>query len=208
VQRLTDGTERLAYGGDFGDDPNDGTFCLNGLVAADRTPHPSLLEAKVVLQPVRFAWLGDGGVRITNEHDFTDLGDVADIEWSVSIDGNVVEAGTFGRLTLAPGTSTVVKAPIQPVRVDGWQIAHLTIRCGDIAVAQYELMRSEIRSALADAHHDADATRAVASTDRQRDLRSPARGALARPRPRQRAPPDRPPNRCGGRARHPRGRRP
>jgi beta-galactosidase len=52
-------------------------------------------------------------------------------------------------LTLAPGTSTVVKAPIQPVRVDGWQIAHLTIRCGDIAVAQYELMRSEIRSALA-----------------------------------------------------------
>ena len=56
-----DGTERLAYGGDFGDDPNDGPFCMNGLVAADRTPHPSLLEmAKAVLQPVGSAWLGDG----------------------------------------------------------------------------------------------------------------------------------------------------
>src|SRR4029079_4071077 len=79
VQTLGDGSERLAYGGDFGDEPNDGPFCLNGLVATDRTPHPSALEAKVVLQPVGFEWLGDGVVRITNKHDFTDLADVAPI---------------------------------------------------------------------------------------------------------------------------------
>ena len=40
VQQLPDGTERLAYGGDFGDVPNDGPFCLNGLVDADRRPIP------------------------------------------------------------------------------------------------------------------------------------------------------------------------
>jgi beta-galactosidase len=148
VQRLTDGTERLAYGGDFGDDPNDGTFCLNGLVAADRTPHPSLIEAKVVLQPVRFAWLGGGDVRITNEHDFTDLADVADIDWTLSIDGDVIEAGTWGRVALAPGASIEMTSPVHPFRVDGWQIAHLTVRCGDIALAQYELARSDIRTTL------------------------------------------------------------
>jgi beta-galactosidase len=34
-----------AYGGDFGDTPNDRQFCMNGLVFADRTPHPALTEA-------------------------------------------------------------------------------------------------------------------------------------------------------------------
>ena len=37
-RRWPDGTERLAYGGDFGDQPNDGAFCMNGLVSAERTP--------------------------------------------------------------------------------------------------------------------------------------------------------------------------
>lgn len=36
--------EYWAYGGDFGDKPNDGQFCCNGLVAPDRSPHPALLE--------------------------------------------------------------------------------------------------------------------------------------------------------------------
>ena len=35
-----------AYGGDFGDKPNDRQFCMNGLVFADRTPHPALFEAQ------------------------------------------------------------------------------------------------------------------------------------------------------------------
>ena len=55
VQTLDDGTERLAYGGDFGDEPNDGAFVCDGLVAADRTPHPSLLELAKVIQPVQIA---------------------------------------------------------------------------------------------------------------------------------------------------------
>jgi beta-galactosidase len=143
VRERGDGREVLAYGGDFGDEPNDGTFCLNGLVAADRTPHPSLLEAKVVLQPVRFVFLGDGAVEITNEHDFTDLADVADVDWAVTVDGDEVAAGTLGRVDLAPGGSTKVQIPLPPIRLDGWQIAHLTMRVGDVAVGQTELGRSQ-----------------------------------------------------------------
>jgi beta-galactosidase len=35
-----------AYGGDFGDTPNDRQFCMNGLVFPDRTSHPALYEAQ------------------------------------------------------------------------------------------------------------------------------------------------------------------
>ena len=44
---LPNGSGRyLAYGGDFGDVPNDGNFCCDGLVHPDRQPNPSLLEVK------------------------------------------------------------------------------------------------------------------------------------------------------------------
>ena len=53
VQTMPDGSERLAYGGDFGDEPNDGAFCMNGLVDTNRVPHPALLELAHVMSPVR-----------------------------------------------------------------------------------------------------------------------------------------------------------
>jgi beta-galactosidase len=142
VQTLDDGTQRLAYGGDFGDEPNDGPFCLNGLVASDRTPHPSALEAKAVMQPVGFDWLGSGSVRITNKHDFTDLADVADVDWSVTVDGDEHDRGTLGRLGVAPGESVEVRVPLPAIRPSGTQIAHLTLRLGGVARWQTELTRS------------------------------------------------------------------
>ena len=41
-QKLPDGTTRYAYGGDFGDEPNDVNFCIDGVVWPDRTPKPAL----------------------------------------------------------------------------------------------------------------------------------------------------------------------
>ncbi len=49
-----DDDEFWAYGGDFGDKPNDGAFCLNGLLAPDRTPHPHYYELQYVYQPIKF----------------------------------------------------------------------------------------------------------------------------------------------------------
>ena len=43
----------LAYGGDFGDFPNDGNFCCDGLVRPDRRPNPSLYEVRKVYQNVK-----------------------------------------------------------------------------------------------------------------------------------------------------------
>ncbi len=60
------------YGGDFGDRPNDGEFCLNGLLAPDRKPHPHYYEVQHVYQPLQFT-LNNGQLGIINHDVFTDI---------------------------------------------------------------------------------------------------------------------------------------
>jgi beta-galactosidase len=66
------GMEYYAYGGDFGDQPNDGAFCINGLIGPDRKPHPHYYEVKYVYQPLQFVREDDGTIRIINHDCFTD----------------------------------------------------------------------------------------------------------------------------------------
>lgn len=67
-----DGKSYYAYGGDFGDVPNDGTFVMDGLLYSNHTPTPGLLELKKVIQPVRLAVDGDQLV-VSNLYDFVGL---------------------------------------------------------------------------------------------------------------------------------------
>ena len=60
------------YGGDFGDKPNDGAFCINGLLAPDRKPHPHYYEVQYVYQPLQFVQEGDS-ICIINRDYFTDI---------------------------------------------------------------------------------------------------------------------------------------
>ena len=54
IRQVTeDGEQWFAYGGDFCDEPHDGSFCINGIIAADQEPHPGLWEHKKIVQPVR-----------------------------------------------------------------------------------------------------------------------------------------------------------
>ena len=61
------------YGGDFGDIPNDGAFCLNGLIAPDRKPHPHYYEVQYVYQPLSFVREKDGTIHIVNRDFFTSV---------------------------------------------------------------------------------------------------------------------------------------
>lgn len=67
--------EFWAYGGDFGDMPNDGNFLINGLLAPDRTPHPHYYEVKHAYQPLHFSLAPQEGIRIVNRDCFTDPGE-------------------------------------------------------------------------------------------------------------------------------------
>ncbi len=76
----------FAYGGDFGDRPNDGNFCINGLLAADRTPHPHYYEMKHVYQPLQFVREGDD-IRIINHDSFTEPAEYEITFDTIDIDG-------------------------------------------------------------------------------------------------------------------------
>ncbi len=72
------GREYYAYGGDFGENmPSDGNFCINGLVAPDRKPHPQLAEVRKVYQPIKIEAVDLDSLqfRIINRFDFSNLED-------------------------------------------------------------------------------------------------------------------------------------
>ncbi|MBO4631523.1 MAG: DUF4981 domain-containing protein, partial [Lentisphaeria bacterium] len=104
--------EYFAYGGDFGDDPNDGNFITDGLVFSDKTPTPGMIEAKKVYAPVRFAAkdLKKGLVTVFNHYDFLSL-EHLNVTWSVSENGIPVQSGSLLPLQIPPRSSQEVKIP-------------------------------------------------------------------------------------------------
>lgn len=114
-----DGEKYWAYGGDFGpeDVPSDGTFCLNGLVFPDRTPHPGLKEVKKVYQyiefkPVDFSF---DEIMITNKYDFKTLNDMA-IYWEIESQGKVLQQGTLMNPDIQPKQSRIYTLEIKPFK--------------------------------------------------------------------------------------------
>ncbi|WP_145573509.1 beta-galactosidase [Yersinia alsatica] len=91
-----------AYGGDFGDTPNDRQFCMNGLVFPDRTPHPSLYEAQCAQQFFQFSLLSTTPlvISITSEYLFRNS-DNEQLYWRIESEGKLVLEGNF-ELNLSP----------------------------------------------------------------------------------------------------------
>ncbi|TWT89790.1 Beta-galactosidase [Pseudobythopirellula maris] len=110
--RLTlDDSEYWAYGGEFGDKPNDLDFCINGVIGADRQPHPHYWEVRHAYQPVLLERIdGQPTVRLTNRFNFTDLSELR-WKWSVTADGVEAAAGELASPNAAPGESIEVAVP-------------------------------------------------------------------------------------------------
>ena len=68
-----DGVVFYGYGGDFGDVPHSGNFCMDGLNFPDRTPHTSLIELKKVMEPAKVMKSGDKTFTILNTNVFSTL---------------------------------------------------------------------------------------------------------------------------------------
>jgi beta-galactosidase len=100
----------IAYGGGFGEVPNDHYFIHKGVVFSDRTPKPHYAEVKRVYQWIGFDAedLGAGLVRVTNKYAFTNL-DRFEGSWTLLEDGVVLGRGTLGKLDVPPGKSAVVQ---------------------------------------------------------------------------------------------------
>ncbi|MFI6207821.1 glycoside hydrolase family 2 TIM barrel-domain containing protein [Streptomyces sp. NPDC051041] len=107
----------LAYGGDWGDNPNDGNFVADGIVTADRGHTGKAAEVKRVYQaihatPVRGG--APGAVTLTNEYLFTGLREF-DGHWSLVADGEVVRRGRLTReqLDVPPLSAKDVTVPVR-----------------------------------------------------------------------------------------------
>ena len=94
------GPDAILHGGDVAYRPNGGRYCLDGLVAPDRTPWPGLAELKSVVAPVALhvdaaTWT----VTVTNKHDVRDL-DHLRFGWVVEDDGAAIVGGDLdGRVS-------------------------------------------------------------------------------------------------------------
>ena len=103
-----DGKLFWAYGGDFGDTPNDRQFCLNGLVFPDRTPHPALFEAQRAQQFFTFTQVSASPLVIEVQSDYLFRhSDNETLRWSIVREGDVLASGEVA-LNIAPqGTQRV-----------------------------------------------------------------------------------------------------
>ncbi|TFG49495.1 MAG: DUF4981 domain-containing protein, partial [Candidatus Brocadiia bacterium] len=99
-----------AYGGDFGDMPNSGDFCCNGLVLPDRRVPPKLLEVKKVQQDVLFEAVDllAGEIMIENEFFFRNLSDF-EFCWTLGDGCETLQSGQIEKLDIPPQQSKAVK---------------------------------------------------------------------------------------------------
>jgi beta-galactosidase len=109
------GTPYFAYGGDVGgyQRQNDENFCANGLVAANRVPHPGLHEVKKVYQDIRFsaAQPATGRIVVQNGFSFRTL-DNYTFRWELHKNGQTVKTGTFAVAKLSPRQKREVRLPL------------------------------------------------------------------------------------------------
>jgi beta-galactosidase len=104
--------EYWAYGGDFGDQPNDGNFCIKGLIGSDRVPYPHYYEVQKVYQPMDFILVdaAQPKVKVINRYDFTSL-DQVDLVYEYLSNGKSIQTGILDGSSILPGQSGEIRIP-------------------------------------------------------------------------------------------------
>jgi beta-galactosidase len=107
----------LAYGGGFGEVPNDKYFIHKGVVFSDRTPKPHYPEMKRAYQwiSVEAADLAKRMVTVRNRYAFIDLRGFRCL-WAVSRDGRPLDGGELELPDLPPGRERIIRVPCRPLQ--------------------------------------------------------------------------------------------
>jgi len=111
----------LAYGGWWEDKAglhNDNNFCMNGLVAADRTVRPGLSALKYVYRYLHAGPLdpATGKIQVTNWFDFLNARQIAEGLWSIQADGRPIASGRFPELDIPPRQARQYVLPLPALR--------------------------------------------------------------------------------------------
>ena len=169
----------FAYGGYWEDRAgvhNDSNFCQNGLVRADRAPHPGLRAIKYVYRYLHAAPvdLAAGTISVKSWFDEINPKDLVDGRWDVLANGRVIASGPMPEIDLAPAAAEDVRAGAAGARRPSPGV-------------EYFLER-ELHAEARDARGRSAVTRSRGSSGRCRcPRRPPARGRrpTSRPRPRR-----------------------
>ena len=101
------------YGGNYGDFPTNGNFCIDGILMPDRTPSPGMEEYKQIIAPVEITAV-EGSMnklQIRNYYDFLNL-DTTTLYWEVKAEDQMIQDGTVEGLSVAPHEGKIITLPI------------------------------------------------------------------------------------------------
>ncbi len=132
--RKTDASGKAywAYGGDFGDTPNDTNFCCDGLVWPDRRPHPAMEECRKLFQPLAITALDlhDRRLQVRSKFDFLSTGHLR-ARWQLLVDGVETASGALALPVLKPGAQAALQVACTVPELLPGQEAHLVVRVRD-----------------------------------------------------------------------------
>ncbi|MBP8639860.1 MAG: DUF4981 domain-containing protein [Oscillospiraceae bacterium] len=155
IRKFTpEGQEQWLYGGDFGEELTHRYFCANGIISADRTPHPSYYEVKKVYQRIRVTPvdLKKGIIQIENLYSFIDLS-AFKLNWSLTENGKVIRSFIIDNLSLPASESIELTLDIGSIEFGLNKEYHLNVAfllrdstpwCGNdypLAFEQFEISR-------------------------------------------------------------------
>jgi beta-galactosidase len=120
LTKTSSGQQYWAYGGDFGDNPNDGNFCINGLVRPDWSFTAKSYNTKKIYQPVEFKTvsLNQGRFRVKNKMAFLPTS-VYDLKYELlDEEGNMLSQGTIDK-DVAAADSAIVTLDLSALQTVG-----------------------------------------------------------------------------------------
>lgn len=112
------GEKYYRYGGDFGDDPSNKDFCIDGMLMPDRTPSPGLYEYKKVIEPITTTAidLDKGMIRLLSRYDFADLNQFR-LVYQVMEDDVMLQSGSMDLPSVPARTSRDIQIPYKPQKI-------------------------------------------------------------------------------------------
>lgn len=107
-----DGEKYYRYGGDFGDDPSNKDFCIDGMLMPDRTPSPGLYEYKKVVEPITTTEvdLKTGTICLLSRLDFADLNQFRMV-YHIMEDDVMIFSGSIDLPSIPARTSKEITIP-------------------------------------------------------------------------------------------------
>lgn len=178
--------EFQAYGGDHGDQPNDRSFCLNGILRPDRSWSPQAYEVHKVHEPVHvFAKEGPGqwAFELYNEYDFIDLSHLT-AKYEIREDGHLVLEADLDLPECQAGATVPLALPESDLQMQDGKEYHLKFLFheGDreVAFSEFELQkgtRPESKAGSAMSWEVGEET-VVASNDKVKAIFQKSNGSL------------------------------